>query len=49
MIDKPKKLGKRKIHLTLKVYFMSSNNNGDKQLTHSISDNIEIMIGNETD
>ena len=47
MIDKPKKSSEWKIHLTTKVNFMSSNDNDNKQLMHSKSDNIEIMIDNE--
>ena len=33
----------------MKINFVSSINNDDKQLMHSKSDNIEIIIGNKTD
>ena len=38
-----------KIHLTMSVYFMSSKDNDDKQLMHSISDAVEIIISNEVE
>ena len=37
-----------KSYLTMKIKFMSSEDNDDKRLMHSESDNIEIMIGNKT-
>ena len=37
------------IKLTMNDYFMSSQDNDDKQLIYSKSDHIEIMIGDETD
>ena len=37
------------IKLTMNDNFMSSQDNGDKQLIYSKSDHIEIMIGDETD
>ena len=36
-------------HLTMKVKFMPSKENDDKKSIHSKSDNVKIMIGNETD
>ena len=33
----------------MKINFLSSKNNDDKQLMHSKSDNIEIITGNKTD
>ena len=51
MKGKLKNLGEWKIHLTIKVNFMSLKDD-DKRLihskNHSKSDNIEIMIGNNT-
>ena len=41
MIDEFKKSGKRKIHLTMKVNFVSSKDNNDKQLIHSKCDNMQ--------
>ena len=35
MIDKFKKLGEWKIHLTMEVNFMSSKDNDDKRIMHS--------------
>ena len=49
MKDKIKSSGEWEIHLTIKVSFMSSKHNGDKRLMHPQSDNILIMINNETD
>ena len=49
MIDKLKKLGKGTIQSTMKVKFVSSKDNDDKQSMHSKSNNTEIMIDNETD
>ena len=49
MIDKLKKLGKWTIQSTMKVKFVSSKDNDDKQSMHSKSNNTEIMIDNETD
>ena len=48
MIDRFKKLGEWKIQLIMNVNFISSKDNDDKQLMYFKSDNIEIMIGNET-
>ena len=41
MIDEFKKSGERKIHLTMKVNFVSSKDNNDKQLIHSKCDNMQ--------
>ena len=49
MIDELRASGEWKIYLKIKISFLSSKVNNDKQLTYSKSDNIEIMIGNETD
>ena len=49
MIDKLKKLHKWTIQSTMKVKFVSSEDNDDKQPMHSKSNNTEIMIDNETD
>ena len=38
-----------KIHLTMSVNFMSWKDNDDKQLMHSISDAVEVIISNEVD
>ena len=40
--------GEWKINLTLKFNFMSSKNSGESQPMQSKSDNIEIMIGSNT-
>ena len=37
-----------KIHLTMKINFMSSKGSNGKLLMHFKSDNKEIMIGNDT-
>ena len=44
------KTGKWKIHLTVAITFISSKEDSDgTHTTHAKSDNIEIMMGNETD
>ena len=48
-LDEPKTSVKWKINLKMKVNFMSSKDNDDKQWMHSKSNNIVIIIGNETD
>ena len=48
MIDRFKKLGEWKIQLIMNVNFISSKDSDDKQLMYFKSDNIEIMIRNET-
>ena len=35
-------------HLIMKITFISLKDNGESQLMHSKSDNIQIMIGNDT-
>ena len=40
-------IDERNIHLTIKVNFISSKDNGDKWSMNSKSDNKEIMMGNE--
>ena len=44
MIDKFKKLGEWKIHLTMEVNFISSKDNDDKRIMHSRNDNIDETI-----
>ena len=38
-----------KIQLTMKINFISSKDSNETRSMHTKSDNIEIMIGNETD
>ena len=40
--------GEWKIHLTIKINFISSKHSGESQPMHVTCDNIEIMIGNNT-
>ena len=49
MTDKLKKTGEQKIHLTMKNNFLSSKVDVTRRLLNSETDNIKIMIGNETD
>ena len=49
MIDELKRSGELKTHFTMKVNFMLSKDNDDKQLMHSQSDSVEFMIGSKTD
>ena len=39
----------RKIQLTMKMNFISSKESKETCTMHAASDNLEIMIGNETD
>ena len=41
--------GEFKIQLTTTINFMSSKNSNETRTMHSKSNNIEILIGNETD
>ena len=41
--------GEQKIQLTTTINFMSSKNSNETRTMHSKSNNIEILIGNETD
>ena len=41
--------GEWKIHLTMTIHFFSSKDSEEIRTMHSKSDNIEILIGNETD
>ena len=41
--------GELKIPLTTTINFMSSKNSNETRTMHSKSNNIEILIGNETD
>ena len=38
-----------KIHLTIAINFISSKDSDEARTTHTESDNIEIMVGSETD
>ena len=49
MINNIKKVGKRKIQLTIKPEFMLSTDSNEKRMLHIKSDNVEIMIDNDTD
>ena len=50
VIDYETNLGEWKIQLTMSINFISSKNNSDETCSmHAKSDNIEIMIGSETD
>ena len=48
MIDDLTVSGECNYHLTMKFNFMGSKSNGESQPMQSKSDNIEIMIGNNT-
>ena len=48
MIDNNKARGEWKIQLTMKINFVSVLDSTQFQEMHTKSDNIEIMIGNET-
>ena len=41
--------GEWKIHLTMKINFISFKDSDDTRTMHTKSDNIEIMLGSETD
>ena len=41
--------GEQKIQLTMTIHFISSNDSDEIRNMHTTSDNIEIMMGNETD
>ena len=41
--------GEWKIHLTMQIIFISSKDSGEIHTMNSNSDNIEIMMGSETD
>ena len=49
MINNLKKIGERKIQLTIKPEFMLSTDSNEKHMLHIKSDNVEIMIDNDTD
>ena len=49
IINNLKKSGIWKIQLTISNNFISSLDNDEKRVMHSKSDNIEIMINDETD
>ena len=48
MINDHKTQGKSKIHLTMAINFFSSKDSEEIRTMHSKSENIEILIGNET-
>ena len=48
MINDHKTQGKWKIHLTMAINFFSSKDSEEIRTMHSKSENIEILIGNET-
>ena len=48
IINDHKTQGKWKIHLTMTINFFSSKDSEEIRIMHSKSDNIEILIGNET-
>ena len=48
-INDHKTQGEWKIHLTMAINFFSSNDSEEIRTMHSKSDNIKILIGNETD
>ena len=49
MINNYKTQGEWKIHLTMVINFISSNDSNEARTLQTKSDNIEIMIGNEAD
>ena len=49
IINDHKTQGEWKIHLTMTINFFSSKDSQEIRTMHSKSDNIEILIGNETD
>ena len=49
IINDPKTEGEWKIQLMMVNNFISSNDSNETRTMHTKSDNIEIMIGNETD
>ena len=49
MINNHKTQGEWKIHLTMAINFFSSKDSEEIRTMHSKSDNMEIMIGSETD
>ena len=49
MINDHKTKGEWEIKLTMAINFFSSKDSEETRIMYSPSDNIEIMIGNETD
>ena len=49
IITDNKTQGERKIHLTMAIIFISSKDFDETRTMHTKSDNIEIMMGSETD
>lgn len=49
MIDNFRASGDCQIYLTVKMKFLLSKDDGESKPMHSKSNNIEIMIGNDTD
>ena len=49
MIDDLQKSGQWKMHLTMKLKFLSSTDINEKRIIYSKSDNSIVMIGNDAD
>ena len=49
MRDNLRASGEQKIHVTMKINFISAADSDDSQSMHSKSDSIEVIIGNNTD
>ena len=49
IINNLKTQGEWKIHLTIAIKFISSKDFGETRIMHSKNDNIELMMGRETD
>ena len=49
MIDDLQKSGQWKMHLTMKLKFLSSTDINEKRIRFSKSDNSIVMIGNDAD
>ena len=49
IINDYKTLGQWKIHLAMAIHFISSKDSDETCTMHPRSDNIEVLIGNETD
>ena len=49
MINDHKTQGEWKIQLTMSIHFMSSKGSEETRTMHTKSNNVEIMMGSETD
>ena len=49
MINNHKTQGERKIHLTMLINFISFKDFNENRILHTKSDNIKILVGDETD